>query len=182
VLLSGYLPLPLNFKAADRLIRNFVGRKQKLKDKQKTGEDEEFWNDLWGLVTEQGRIWETSRNLNALPDNQTMFTPEFFANGGSGKQHLDRSMRDISWLEEHGQCMDNIKSGQSENPDAGRGAFANRFIPKASLVAPAPLIHVATYDYVKMFKPRHSTKNVGADVPDMNGPMAYQLLVVRNTV
>jgi hypothetical protein len=173
----GYLPLPKSFKAADRLITNFLERKHKLR--QNIGDNEEFWNDLWDVVREQGTIWETSRMLNALPENHTSFTKEFFSKGGSGKQHLERSHHDISWLEEHGQCMDNIKVGQSENPDAGRGAFANRFIPEGGLVAPAPLIHIASWDYLKMFQPIDSKKKKGFFVADLDGPMAYQLIMVR---
>jgi hypothetical protein len=54
-------------------------------------------------------------------------------------------------LEENGQCMDNIKDGVSTIPDAGRGAFANRFIPKGGLVAPAPLIHIPDRSIFTMY-------------------------------
>jgi hypothetical protein len=177
VRLSGYLPLPKSFKAADRLIKYFLGTKRKLT--QNIGDNEEIWNDLWDVVRGQGPIWETSRVLNALPENQTSFTSDFFLKGGSGKQHTPRSIRDISWLEEHGQCMDNIKVDQSENPDAGRGAFANRFIPEGGLVAPAPLIHIGSYDFLKMFQPIDDKTNEGVFLTNMNGPMMYQLLMVR---
>ena len=79
--------------------------------------------------------------------------------------------------------MDNIKGGSStpssQIPDAGRGAFANRPIPKGSLVAPAPLIHI-DINSLKMFQ--HSSivdeKNPLKDVPDPDGPTTYQLLLV----
>jgi len=42
-----------------------------------------------------------------------------------------------------GKCLDNIKAGISTvNESAGRGAFATRFIPKGSLIAPCPLVHI----------------------------------------
>jgi hypothetical protein len=107
-----------------------------------------------------------------------MFNGEFFANGGSGMQHKERSIRDIDWLEEHGQCMDNIKVGQSLNPDAGRGAFANRFIPEGGLVAPTPLIHVSTWDLLKMFTSIYQNGSTRL-VPNTDGPFSYQLLLVR---
>ena len=55
--------------------------------------------------------------------------------------------------------MDNIKVGNSTNPDAGRGAFANRFIPQGGLVAPAPLIHIRDYNSFKMFQPKYKNDN-----------------------
>jgi hypothetical protein len=53
--------------------------------------------------------------------------------------------RDGMWLEEDGECMDNVRDGTSTIPHAGRGqTFANRKSPKGSLLATAPisLIHV----------------------------------------
>jgi len=38
--------------------------------------------------------------------------------------------------------MDNIRPGNSTVSQAGRGAFASRFIPVGGLVAPGPLLHV----------------------------------------
>lgn len=39
--------------------------------------------------------------------------------------------------------MDNIRPGNSTIEQAGRGAFATRFIPKGGLVAPGPVLHIA---------------------------------------
>ena len=50
--------------------------------------------------------------------------------------------RSISWLEEHGRCVDNLRPGKSTIPDAGMGAFATRELPKGTIIAPIPLIHV----------------------------------------
>jgi len=72
--------------------------------------------------------------------------------------------------------MDNIKVGNSTNPDAGRGAFANRFIPKGGLVAPAPLIHIPDYNALKVFLPKDS-ETAGNIVPDRDGPFSFQLLL-----
>ena len=74
--------------------------------------------------------------------------------------------------------MDNIKVGESTNPDAGRGAFANRFIPKDGLVSPAPLIHLPDSDILKMFLPIDDPRFPDRVKPDIDGPMTYQLLLV----
>jgi hypothetical protein len=73
--------------------------------------------------------------------------------------------------------MDNIKDGDSDIPDAGRGAFANRFIPKGGLVAPAPLIHIRDYNSLKMFQPKFDEQNPEKLVPDRDGPFTFQLLL-----
>jgi hypothetical protein len=73
--------------------------------------------------------------------------------------------------------MDNIKVGNSTNPDAGRGAFANRFIPEGGLVAPAPLIHIGDYNAMKTFFPKDSEEKAGKVVPDRDGPFMFQLLM-----
>ena len=53
-----------------------------------------------------------------------------------------QGMRSIEWLKEHGRCTDHIRVGKSKIPQAGRGAFANRNLPKGTIVGYSPLIHV----------------------------------------
>lgn len=48
-------------------------------------------------------------------------------------------IRSTDWLRRHGMCIDHIRPGQSNIPDAGRGAFASRSLPKGSVAAPSPL-------------------------------------------
>jgi len=50
-------------------------------------------------------------------------------------------IRSAEWLEENGLCMDNLRAGISTVPQAGRGAFATRFLPEGSIITPMPLIH-----------------------------------------
>jgi hypothetical protein len=56
------------------------------------------------------------------------------------RQHGERS---LEWLKEHGKCQDHIKPGLSTIPQAGRGAFASRNLPKGTVVGYSPLIHMA---------------------------------------
>jgi hypothetical protein len=135
--------------------------------------NEEVWSDLWDVVTSHASIWKTSRQLNALPEDSSMLI-QIMKSGGTSRQDYNRSIREISWLEEHGQCMDNIKVGQSEIPDAGRGAFANRFIPQGSLVAPAPLIHIPDYKNVLAI---YKALNNADDWRSRKGSKTFQLLM-----
>jgi hypothetical protein len=50
-----------------------------------------------------------------------------------------KPVRPVSWLREHGMCIDNIEIRPAVDPEMGRGAFATRFLRKGTLVAPAPL-------------------------------------------
>ena len=148
---------------------------------EKSKKGEAIWDDLWTVIHSQASIWKTSRTFNALPEHYSTIE-DTIRSGGTSKQHHERSIRDVSWLEERGQCMDNIKSDQSTIPEAGRGAFANRDITKGGLVSPGPLIHIDEAS-LAMFKPKtiHSDKtSKSQDVPNMDGPMTYQLLMVRN--
>jgi hypothetical protein len=133
-------------------------------------------NDLWDLLQMQRSIWKESHVLNALPAKLTE-VGNIMSSGGTGKQHLKSSIRDLAWLEEHGQCLDNIRDGISTNPDAGRGAFANRFIPKGSLVGPAPLIHVPDKAMLKMYAEKNSPDDGERVVPDLDGPTTDQLIL-----
>jgi len=54
----------------------------------------------------------------------------------------EQSKKSLEWLQRYGRCCDHIRPGQSTIPQAGRGAFANRFLPKGTIVAYSPLIHV----------------------------------------
>ena len=177
----GFIPMPKDYKRADRLLRSF----EKLKEK--TGRfikgtsshaRGDIWTDLWNLFQrDQPKVWTDSRVLNALPNNASI-VEQLLQNGGTSQLHLNRSFRDLEWLEEHGQCMDNIRPGISTNKHAGHGAFANRFIPKGGLVAPAPLIHIPLSSILSMYQPILTTFDPDMSMhPDINGPKTYQLIL-----
>lgn len=169
--------MPDDYPIADSLLKKY----QRFRDfkKKRTGLDASFWKDLYQYIVDQKRIWKKSRVLNALPEDTSGMT-QLLQNGGTAKMHLKHSIKDVSWLEENGQCMDNIKVGESKvSPDAGRGAFANRFIPKDGLVAPAPLVHIPDYDVLRIYDTMDVIEDNGewhVD-PDMDGPSTLQLLV-----
>jgi hypothetical protein len=54
-------------------------------------------------------------------------------------QYDTKPFRDVSWLQQHGWCIDHIEVGVSTIPHAGRGAFARTPISRGAVVAPAPL-------------------------------------------
>jgi len=54
--------------------------------------------------------------------------------------------RSLDWIQSEGTCLDNLVPQVSTLPDAGRGAFAQRFIPKGNIIVPAPLLQIIDKD------------------------------------
>jgi hypothetical protein len=100
--------------------------------------------DLFQLVDSMVGFWNLQVHGAIAGTTTYQDCTELLEAGGTGMRHYNRSIRSVEWLEEHGQCMDNIRPGdRSTIPQAGRGAFANRFIAAGGIVAPTPLIHIA---------------------------------------
>ena len=70
--------------------------------------------------------------------------------------------RSVDWIRNNGICLDNIKVEQSTNPEAGRGAFATRSMPKGEIVAPAPVVQITDRRGLAMFKVKSDP--LGGDV------------------
>lgn len=62
----------------------------------------------------------------------------------------EKPQKTVKELKSNGICLDNIRPQQSNIVGAGRGAFAARFLPKGSIIAPAPLITIPSKDAFKM--------------------------------
>ena len=56
--------------------------------------------------------------------------------------HQDKHVRSIEYLRNHGKCLDHIQNRPSTIPQAGRGAFAVRDLPKGTIISASPLHHV----------------------------------------
>ena len=137
---------------------------------------EEIWNDAHALIKDiSENIFNTSRILNAIPANISVIE-DILEDGGTAYQDYNRSVKDLKWLEEHGQCMDNIIVGRSTIPDAGRGAFATRYIPSGGLVSPAPLVHIDDIDNMVMFM-EHVYNEDDDLVPNRRGEYTWQLIL-----
>ena len=94
---------------------------------------------------------------------------------GTAFQMYNATVKNQEWMEEHGQCMDNIREGVSTIPHAGRGAFASRKIRKGRLVAPAPLIHLPNRSNLVMYE--HKIYEDGKWRRNTARPTHHQLLL-----
>eukprot|EP00957_Ditylum_brightwellii_P009679 729363-Ditylum_brightwellii.AAC.1 len=61
---------------------------------------------------------------------------------GTAMHSVPNVIRSKEWLEENGQCLDNIRPGSSTIKQAGRGAFATRTLKQGAVISPAPLLHI----------------------------------------
>jgi hypothetical protein len=120
-----------------------------------------------------------------LPDNPDHLQ-HVLDNGGSLALSSPTAIRSLDWLEAHGRCMDNIRSGPSTIPHAGRGAFATRDIEAGSLVSPVPLVQISNEGImdmypVKMVYNEDDEEHFVRDIPEDNAegpdPIGMQLLM-----
>lgn len=169
----GLMPLHRHYTEANELLEIYIPLRDKaFEGVQSEALRDEMEKDLWDVITNWG--FET-RTLNALPQNYSEID-EVMEMGGTEWRNYKRSIRDLQWLDEHGQCMDNIKPGRSNIPNAGRGAFATRSIPKGGLVSPAPLIHIADKKELIMYDLLPENED-GLVHRNASSPVGHQLLL-----
>lgn len=71
--------------------------------------------------------------------------------GGTFAWRNQHIVKKLEWLNDHGYCVDNIRAGISTIPGAGRGAFADLFLPRGSVIAPIPLQPIADKKLLGMY-------------------------------
>mmetsp|Transcript_16740 Transcript_16740/g.38650 ORF Transcript_16740/g.38650 Transcript_16740/m.38650 type:complete len:399 (+) Transcript_16740:3-1199(+) len=137
-----------------------------------------FEAELWDFIVQMRKVWDKSRTMFALPSKNSPTVDDLLDLmdfGGSKKQDYNGTIKDQEWMDENGQCMDNIRDGISDISDAGRGAFANRFIPEGGLVSPAPLIHLPNRSSLTIYE--HKITEDGKWVRNRDLPSHHQLLL-----
>lgn len=143
--LYGQIPLSEDYSKADEFIVSLTSLQNNLCANSglcsNAIEHYNFYHEAFELMTGKLSVIWPSRVLNALPkDHKLSYT---MAQGGVGMMQYNSSSRKLDWLEKNGVCADNLLVRKSElDEQAGRGAFAKRFLPKGSIVAPAPLLHM----------------------------------------
>lgn len=146
------VPFEVHFGLVDEFLVKF----KSLCLTHQTADNPDFTKDLWDAVKAEARAYET-RSGAALP--LTFDDMQSAQAVGSAESRLHYSLRTIDWLNQNGRCMDNIRPGNSTIKDAGRGAFASRFIPKGGLVAPGPVLHIPNSTALDMYQMDPATGN-----------------------
>jgi len=180
----GQIPLfETDHETADELLKTYVAIKESLCEDSlvQCGDGKEgnngspkniFHRDWYGLLTKLADVW-SSRALNALPKDPDAV--DEIAIMGTHYTDYNRSRRSIEWLRTHGACMDNIVAGNSTIVQAGRGAFAKRFIPAGGLVGPAPALHMKR-SLLNMYPIRFEGSE---PVANTSGPPIHQQLLLN---
>jgi len=133
-----------------------------------------FLDKVWDTFVIQTKFTE-SRVLAAFNRSDPLEFQKLLRVGNLTDIRREQSARPQEWLEKHGTCGDHIKSGPSTIPQAGRGAFATRFLPEGTAVSHLPLIHISDKSVLEMFHFRWVT---GKPYPDPKlGLQGYQLLL-----
>jgi len=128
-------------------VDKFLKKFKKISLKHQNSNNPTFTKDLWDVITARANY--PSRNANALPLSfKEMQSAQSI---GSAETRLPRSIRDLNWLEANGRCMDNIHPNNSTVAQAGRGAFASRFVPDGGTIAPGPLLHVPNRTALQLY-------------------------------
>ena len=86
--------------------------------------------------------------LNQLSSNADDYDESHI---GTILAHKTLIPRTVDWITSEGKCLDNLVPDISTLHDAGRGAFAQRFIPKGSMVVPVPLVQIAEASGLNMY-------------------------------
>ncbi len=167
------VPMRNDFKTANALLKKFLRLQRTVPALYERDSSRSLTEALYNFIAHDFPI--KSRMTYALPTNTSLIR-HVLATGGTANATYNESIRDLDWLQEHGQCMDNIKDGISTLPHAGRGAFATRFIPKGGLVAPLPLIHIGNRNIFTMYQMSQENEH-GYFERDTSAPYHKQLLL-----
>ncbi|GFH52228.1 hypothetical protein CTEN210_08704 [Chaetoceros tenuissimus] len=129
-------PTPDDYAEADEIVRNFSN---KLGEEITEANVKEWEQILDDLKKEDENTKESKfRVAFALPDD--INDVKLVAKIGTARYSIPESIRSLEWLEENGNCLDNLRRGKSNIPFANYGAFATRYLKAAEVIAPMPVV------------------------------------------
>jgi len=94
--------------------------------------------------------------------------------GGTFMYRFQDVIRSNEWLEKNGFCLNTIRQGVSDIPNAGRGAFANREIEEGENVIITPLLHIADKELLTMYSIDDEDDET---LNEVDGPIGKQILM-----
>lgn len=168
----GPIPLTNDLERANELFKEY---KQLRNSTLSRGLTVDLVDSVWDTFVKNTQ-YTMSRVFGAFNNSD----PHEFQRLVSGTENLtnirlEQATRSQEWLEKHGTCGDHIRSGPSTLDQAGRGAFASRFLPKGTIVSPLPLIHIPKRERFEMY---HFRWEDGQPKPDRElGLQGHQLLL-----
>jgi hypothetical protein len=164
----GPIPLKPDVERAEKLVEKFKGLQETFHELS-----EDVFSDFWTAFVTNSPYLKKSRTLNAFPRTWDEMV-EMLQDGVLETRKKDKR-KPLEWLREHGTCADHTKVGRSTLPQAGHGAFAARYLPKGTVVAPIPLIHISSKDFLMMYEIERDEE--GHNYPVEDQPTQMQLLL-----
>lgn len=159
------MPIQEDYPQAEEFVRLF----NVMWDTNLTHLSVKLMANLWDLIY---NIPMRSRFFNALPKN--MEELEEVSLNGIRSILQPHFTRNVSYLEEHGRCADNIRSGRSTLEQAGRGAFATRLLRKGDTITGSPLLWFPNQDYFRMYQGNWTAQTVP---PEIENQTSFQILI-----
>ncbi len=129
------MPLFHNYRDANRILASvwaFLSTESII-------DSDDFVSKLLTLIPQYFVQKDNIRTKSALNIIQTMDALRRVV-ARNGTAEVTISPRSKEWLDATGYCQDHIYVKTSTIPDAGKGAFTRRFIPKGSLLLASPTI------------------------------------------
>lgn len=171
----GLIPLTNDLNIATRLLRKFTALQTLLKRK---GVGTEIAELVWTRFVRDTQFRDSRVLLGAFrhDDPTDLETLQKVYNSNVTDGRMAASRRSVEWLREFGTCGDHIVGGnQSTLPEAGLGAFASRRLPKGTIVAQLPMIHIPDRRRLQMHKLFQNSE--GHWVPENGIVTGHQLLL-----
>jgi hypothetical protein len=126
----GIIPLRKDFAKADTLLNKFWNVTGGSIDTELA---KSTWDLIWLYLNDKPRV------AAAMPKD--IADVQCAIETGTAKRSHPNRMQSLEWIEENGQCLDNINPAHSTVDQAGGGAFATRRMGKGQIIAPMPLLH-----------------------------------------
>lgn len=103
-----------------------------------------MWKDLVKLMLDtmesfDARLHEVVARVDFLDPKERLKAND----NPTAYASVPNAPRSLEWLQKEGLCLDHIAVGESKVAPGERGGFAKRDLPKGTVVAPAPVVHMS---------------------------------------
>jgi hypothetical protein len=146
----GPIPLHRDLGRANALFRKFMHVVEATKT---LGVSDAIHEEIWDIFI-RNTTYTRSRVLGSFhhhdPDELKLLMKE--PNTDIKALRRKQAIRTREWLQQHGTCGDHLRADMSTLRQAGRGAFATRDLPRGTIVAHLPLIHIPERRRFDMYK------------------------------
>jgi hypothetical protein len=160
-----------DYEEADKVLEKILDFMDKYRDEMKPGQDDEILDFILGKILDAsaGSRAKAIRSLIPAHPGKLQTVKNM---GGTFPYRNPDLVKSKKWLAKHGTCVDNLKSGPSTIPEAGRGAFATRSLPKGTVIAPMPMLQIPDKQLMNVYE-MYSDGLPNKDLP----PIGQQLVV-----